>query len=254
MFSRKLTALNYHSPNDEVPLTKAENLKPLVVWLEDQKIRHYKIEDRNVLRNKTGKDWIVVFKKYLKEMECPYRVELDLPAALDWLLGVALRYEFEEVTESNPDIRRGIGEKGSATSLSRQLSFPSRGSALDISSTDPIFVSGTQALAKILQIVPHHDPTVLLTAARIVIQEKLSESAISKGNKDDAVSKEYTITAKECGFDLGDPVLNEAAKVLRLLHLQELRLLQTQVNELIVAMQGITADPKTNLSLGKVGR
>ena len=78
MFSRKLTALNYHSPNDEVPLTKAENLKPLVVWLEDQKIRHYKIEDRNVLRNKTGKDWIVVFKKYLKEMECPYRVELDL--------------------------------------------------------------------------------------------------------------------------------------------------------------------------------
>ena len=93
-------------------------------------------------------------------------------------------------SESNPDIRRGIGIKGSATSLSRQLSFPSRGSALDISSTDPIFVSGTQALAKILQIVPNHDPTVLLTAVRIVIQEKLSESAISKGNKDNAVSKE----------------------------------------------------------------
>ena len=64
---------------------------------------------------------------------------------------------------------------------------------MDISSTDPIFVSGTQELAKILQIVPNHDPTVLLTAVRIVIQEKLSESAISKGNKNDAVSKEYIL-------------------------------------------------------------
>lgn len=257
MFSRKLTALNYHSPNEEVPLSKTEDLKPLVVWLEDQKIRHYKIEERNSLRDATGKDWVTAFKEYLKTMECPYRVELDLPAALDWLLGIAVRYEFEEVADSNPDVRRGIGQKGSATSLSRQMSLPKGGSALDIPLTDPTFVSGTKALANILQIAPHHDPTVLLTAARIVIQEKLAESATSTcngGAKEDRVDKEFTITAKECGFDLGDPVLNEAAKVLRLLHLQELRQLQTRINELIVAVQGITADPKTNQSLGKVGR
>lgn len=251
MFSRKLTSLKYHSPNEEVPLSKTEDLKPLVVWLEDQKIRHYKIEDRNMLRDATGKDWVVIFKHYLKAMECPYRVELDLPAVLDWLLGVAVRYEFDEVSESNPDVRRGIGQKGSTSSLSKQLSITSVCSALDIPSTDPTFISGTQALAKILQIAPHHDPTVLLTAARIVIQEKLVESAKIK---EDTVREEYTITAKECGFDLGDPVLSEAAKVLRLLHLQELRLLQTRVNELIVAVQGITANPKTNQSLGKVGR
>lgn len=56
-----------------------------------------------------------------------------------------------------------------------------------------------------------------------------------------------------CGMDLGDPVLNQAAKILRLLHIQNIRQLQTQINELIVAAQNITANPKTDTKLGKVG-
>ena len=260
MFSRKLEALNHHSPKVAVPLDSTEDVKPLVVWLEDQKICHLKIEERPPLRESTGKEWVTVFKKYLKELECPYRVELDLPAVVDWLLGVALRYEYEEAVNSNPDLKRGIGEKGSATSLSRQMSLPDRGSPLDIPTTDETFISGTQALAKILKIAPHHDPSVLLSAAKIVIQEKLTATAQQTDGKEkeskDARgdSKEFAVTAKDCGFELGDPVLSEAAKVLRLLHLQELRQLQTRINEIIVAVQQITADPKTNQALGKVGR
>ncbi len=259
MFSRKLAALNYHSPGAEIPLDSTEDVKPLVVWLEDQKIRHYKIEERAPLRDTAGKEWVTVFKSYLKTLECPYRVELDLPAVVDWLLGVAIRYEFDELSESNPDLRRGIGEKGPVSSLSRQLSMPAQGSPLDIPPTDQTFISGTQALAKLLKIAPHPDPTVLLSAARIVIQEKLADSATTAKGKDAASKdadtvKEFKITAKECGFELGDPVLNEAAKVLRLLHLQELRQLQTRINEIIVAVQQITANPKTNQALGKVGR
>lgn len=257
MFRRKLKALNYHSPEESISLSNTENLKPLVVWLEDQKIRHYKIEDRTPLREKNGREWVLMFKKYLTALECPYAVELDLPAVLDWLLGVAVRYEFGEVAESNPDIRQGLGREAVFASLPRQLSQPGK-SALDIDVTDPIFISGTQALAKILKITPHPDPSVLLEAARIVIQEKLTESALEEAASKSAAKKEevkqYTITAKECGFDLGDPVLSEAAKVLRLLHIQELRDLQTRINELIVAVQKITANPKTDQSLGQVGR
>ena len=47
--------------------------------------------------------------------------------------------------------------------------------------------------------------------------------------------------------------LNEAGKALRLLHVDELRLLQTQINEAIVAAQSQTADPKTDTTIGKVG-
>ena len=55
-------------------------------------------------------------------------------------------------------------------------------------------------------------------------------------------------------FIVTDYILDEAAKILRLLHISELRDLQTKINEAIVAVQAITADPKTDQRLGKVGR
>lgn len=51
-----------------------------------------------------------------------------------------------------------------------------------------------------------------------------------------------------------DNIINNAAKVLRLLHVRELRELQTKINETIVLIQNITANPKTDSSLGRVGR
>lgn len=57
----------------------------------------------------------------------------------------------------------------------------------------------------------------------------------------------------DLGFDLGDYVLNRAAKILRLLYIHDLRNLQTKINEAIVAVQSITANPKTDTKLGKVG-
>ena len=51
-----------------------------------------------------------------------------------------------------------------------------------------------------------------------------------------------------------DKALNEAAKILRLLHIKELRELQTKINEAIVTIQKITANPKTDSSLGRVGK
>lgn len=58
----------------------------------------------------------------------------------------------------------------------------------------------------------------------------------------------------DLGFDLSDPVLNKAAKILRMLYIHNLRDLQTKANELIVAVQNVTANPKTDTKLGKVGR
>ena len=50
-----------------------------------------------------------------------------------------------------------------------------------------------------------------------------------------------------------DYISAEAAKILRLLHIQELRELQTKINEAIVQVQALTANPKTDARLGKVG-
>jgi len=50
-----------------------------------------------------------------------------------------------------------------------------------------------------------------------------------------------------------DFMTQEAAKILRLLHIRELRELQTLANEAIIAVQSLTANPKTDTKLGKVG-
>jgi len=44
-----------------------------------------------------------------------------------------------------------------------------------------------------------------------------------------------------------DDAMDRACKVLRLLHITDLRDLQTRINELIVKVQSLTADPKTNM-------
>lgn len=54
-----------------------------------------------------------------------------------------------------------------------------------------------------------------------------------------------------CAFDDAD--VDQAAKILRLLQIHHVRELQTQINETIVAVQELTADPKTDSKLGKVG-
>jgi len=56
-----------------------------------------------------------------------------------------------------------------------------------------------------------------------------------------------------CVFLCLDYVTQEAAKILRLLHIRELRELQTLANEAIIAVQSLTANPKTDTKLGKVG-
>ncbi|CAM9687257.1 unnamed protein product [Chrysoparadoxa australica] len=56
------------------------------------------------------------------------------------------------------------------------------------------------------------------------------------------------------GCEAGDPVSHEVLKVLRLLYVQDLRWLQDDVNDLISTAQAHMANPRTNTTLGKVGR
>ena len=55
-------------------------------------------------------------------------------------------------------------------------------------------------------------------------------------------------------LSISDYVLDEAVKILRLLHIRDLRQLQSKINEALVSVQQVTADPKTDQKLGKIGR
>lgn len=93
-----------------------------------------------------------------------------------------------------------------------------------------------------------------LEACSKLICKRLNPSAVQNPNQFIVKGKPFPIMETDVGYELGDAVLNRAAKVLSLLYIQDLRDLQTKINEAIVSVQSITANPKTDTKLGKVGR
>uniref|UniRef100_A0A8C3I7Z0 RNA transcription, translation and transport factor protein n=1 Tax=Chrysemys picta bellii TaxID=8478 RepID=A0A8C3I7Z0_CHRPI len=227
MFRRKLTALDYHNPAGFNCRDETE-FRNFIVWLEDQKIRHYKIEDRGSLRNIHNDEWPKAFEKYLKDVNCPFKIQ-ERQETIDWLLGLAVRLEYgdnaDKYKDSTPDSAKNTDN---AAKNAEPL--------INLDVNNPDFKAGVMALANLLQIQRHDDYLVML---------KVRFTSLGL-----PVALEKHIL----GFDTGDAVLNEAAQILRLLHIEELRELQTKINEAIVAVQAIIADPKTDHRLGKVGR
>lgn len=119
---------------------------------------------------------------------------------------------------------------------------------LPVHSTE--FEEGSRKLAEKLGIAYHPDHLVSLRAAGRVISTMFNKETL----------KEPIITGKPFPIDAGigmgfnkEPDLERAARILRLLQIQSLRKLQTAINETIVSVQNITADPRTDTTLGKVG-
>lgn len=65
------------------------------MWLEDQKIRHYKIEERDGLRNIEKDSWKDAFNTYQKDLVSPV-LEGTPNEQLNWLLSYAVRLEYAD--------------------------------------------------------------------------------------------------------------------------------------------------------------
>lgn len=66
-----------------------------MLWLEDQKIRHYKIEEREGLRNINDETWTDAYNAYQKDLVSPAS-EGTLNEQLNWLLSYAVRLEYAD--------------------------------------------------------------------------------------------------------------------------------------------------------------
>ncbi|KAM7133191.1 RNA transcription, translation and transport factor protein-like [Molossus nigricans] len=236
-----LTALDYHNPAGFNCKDETE-FRNFIVWFEDQKIRHYKIEDRGHLRNIHSSDWPKFFEKCPTDVNYPFKIQ-DQQEAIDWLLGLAVRLEYGHNAEKYKadNTKNGDNAAKNAEPL------------INLDINNPDFKVGIMTLANLLQIQLHGDYLVMLQAICILAQEHLTQEEIAKASQ----AKEGLPVALDkhiLGFDTGDAVLNETAQILRLLHIEELRDLQTKNNEAIVAVLAIIADPKTDHRLEKVGR
>lgn len=101
--------------------------------------------------------------------------------------------------------------------------------------------------------IPHHPNHILqLEAITRLIKERISPAAA--GNLQPITGKPFPFAEGNDVVSLNDPALEYPGRILRLLQIQSLRQLQTRINETIVAVQELTANPKTDTKLGKVGR
>ncbi|XP_055676546.1 RNA transcription, translation and transport factor protein [Lutzomyia longipalpis] len=245
MLKAKLCALDHPTP-ETVNCEDPKQFRSTVLWLEDQKIRHYKIEDRAELRKIDSNEWDAAYAKY--------KVDLKVPAGLGspieelaWIMGYAVRLEYFDNVEKYRGVNAEMAleeAKPKAPSIKSTNPFDK----LDFTSKE--FEAGVRTLAKRLQIPYHPDTMTTLAAVAKVVQDNLSTEALKEPLLDNAPFP----LEQTPGVGFQDADLEQAARILRLLQIQSVRHLQTTINETIVAVQNLTADPRTDTKLGKVGR
>jgi len=248
MSRRKLTALGYHNAEKFDPKSQNE-FRSLVIWLEDQKIRHYKIDDRRGLRDGAAEGWSAAFNKYLGDVGCPI-MSSSPEEILDWLVGFAVRLEFAD----NVDNYRKFDPTFLKQIKSEQPRMVSKNPLDNLDFSAPEFKAGVEKLADFLKITKHPDPLLTLQGICRFVSTRLNPKSIQNPDSVLPEGQPYNFREQSFGFETGDAALNDAAKILRLLYINDLRELQTKINEAIVSVQTVTANPKTDTRLGKVGR
>ncbi|XP_047989652.1 RNA transcription, translation and transport factor protein [Leguminivora glycinivorella] len=223
MFKLKLSALGHPNPESFNCNDKSE-YRSVVLWLEDQKIRHYKIEEREGLRQIESDEWDAAYDTYQKDLVSPV-IEGSPNEQLNWLMSYAVRLEYADNAEKYKEIKVEQPKQATPNVVS---SNPLDN--LDFSS--PAFKQGIDRISTLAGIGPHPDPKLRLAAlAKILKTNPHPEPPASDAN-----------------------IIQQPSDVLKLLFVQDLRDLQTKINEALVAVQKVTADPRTDTKLGRVGR
>jgi len=285
MFQRKLRALEYPEWS-KFNAKDQGNFRVLVTWLEETKIRHYKLDDRGPLRQRDSPNWNDAFAKYLTDMNCsrPFSASMNddqRALVLDWLLSEAVSAEYSDHSNQYNQINKldFMSSKSTPTASTPSVTSSTTNAApLDCSSNE--FKKAVLELAAVFSLPSPPsdlDPAVILRVVRRRLQRKRAESAkevtaapakaakVMKGGKaqKSPAKEEEKISVQEAnellesyplGFSTGDKNVDKAATILRLLYINDLRDLQTLINEVIVTVQEYTADPKTDARLGQVGR
>ncbi len=157
-------------------------------------------------------------------------------AAAQWLVDFAVQLQFED----------GAEEYNIPADPWEGRSIPVIAGAAE----DPQILDQVHQLLKIIDV----DPTMFNAADGIkIVADVVEERLVGDVEIDDSAGT-ASIEELPLGFSTSDTELDRLAKILRVLHVRELRKLQNRINEAIAEMQSVTANPKTDSRLGRVGR
>ncbi len=77
-------------------LIDKKKFRATVVWLEDQRVRHLKPEEREALRDTESDGWDDAWSDYLQQLGCDSKVYQNRKNQLMWLMGRATQLYFAE--------------------------------------------------------------------------------------------------------------------------------------------------------------
>ncbi|XP_021963903.1 RNA transcription, translation and transport factor protein [Folsomia candida] len=254
MSRRKLQALEYPNlPNIDVQALDQIQFRNIVLWLEEQKIRQYnELEGRQPLRDtRNDQQWPSALNQYLNDLDLGWAVGRSQAEILDLLLSIAVTLEYAEEGKAEKFMEACSINVHAKKDQAPQIIAANPLDELDFSS--PEFVKGVNALADVLRVTKHPNHLLTLEGCAKLVQTRYSKENMKNGENVIKKGSAFPFQEVDKSFESGDAVLNHAAKILRLLFIMDLRDLQTKINECIVAVQSITANPKTDTRLGKVG-
>ena len=223
--ARRLTALQYPHTNDDFgDLPAAQRL---IVWLEDRYIRHLTVAARVPLRSGTPS----ALEYYLHEVVAPdwvmeYYREASYHNVCSWLVNLALQYEYEATVSAATAPPALTLEDEDLRALAAAFHVPPAS-----------HVVGTlQAVIKAARARPRPPPPSTTAPA----PKRMAPSATS-GKMASQAHESPSVDTFPLGFEgSGKQAVDDAMRVLRLMHVRQLRELQDRVNEMIVCMQEVT--------------
>lgn len=219
--SRSLSKTN--TPTDPLHHQK------LICWLEDAHIRLLSPAARPPLRTASFRQFLLT---YLRRLSHPPATD-DLLPAVARLASLALQLHYG-------DARAAYGAPHDPWHGRR---VPVIADAAD----DPAVQKAADTLCRAVGATPaapaHDAARVTAAAVAAVLAQDGPPGAHSRALGDVPL-----------GVDAASGVVESYARVVRVLHTRQLRALQDAVNGAIAQMQEVTADPKTDARLGRVGR
>ena len=268
---RKLIALDYpHATAFDA--SDAEQLRTLIVWLEETKIRHLPISERGPLRALASPEWPAAFASYLAALQCPHACQPECaPLIVDWLLTRAISLVYHD---------HAIQFNALPTPTTAVAPLPVGNVPERLSTSSPEFRAALEALANALRLPTNLDTDVLLKGVCDVVESKFSKQAMSalpahatpaalcsststasavaaasssSSSSSSSSAPTYAMGQDTLGFSTGDAAVDRAATLLRLLYVADLRDTQSQVNDVIAALQERSANPRVDSALGRVG-
>lgn len=102
MLRNKLLCLEHPNP-DGVNVEDEKQFRNLLLFLEDQKIRKYIIEDRAELRKVNSPEWPQAFDKYKNDLNCPKVLTSSLDQ-LKWIVSYAIKLEYLDNADEYKDL------------------------------------------------------------------------------------------------------------------------------------------------------